>query len=222
MARVKPVAAQRGADRGRRDLHAKPLQLALDPLVAPAGVLPGQADDQLLHLLVQWRPAGLAVWVGPGAGDQPTVPAQQRLGLDQEAGPAGSGEHPADRGEQGSVGGLELGTWALAAEHGDLVAQDEDLQVLGGVAAGEQGEELDGAAYGEVGEFRQHQVSSAGGRRSATVPTHAPPETTAHGSRLNLRTPHAEQDGYHRGGSPSAQLGSHRVPLLGRGWMAGG
>src|SRR5215218_3902296 len=26
----------------------------------------------------------------------------------------------------------------------------------------------------------------------------------------------------HRGGSPSAQLGSHRVPLLGRGWMAAG
>jgi len=34
----------------------------------------------------------------------------------------------------------------LAAEHGELVTQDEDLQVLGGVAAGEQGEQLDGAA----------------------------------------------------------------------------
>jgi hypothetical protein len=27
---------------------------------------------------------------------------------------------------------LELGTWDLAAEHGELVAQEEDLQVLGG------------------------------------------------------------------------------------------
>jgi hypothetical protein len=43
-----------------------------------------------------------------------------------------------------------------------LVAQDEDLQVLGGVAAGQQGEQLDGAAQREVGEFRQHQVSSVG------------------------------------------------------------
>jgi hypothetical protein len=39
---------------------------------------------------------------------------------------------------------------------GELVAQDEDLQVLGGVAAGEQGEQLDGAAQGQAGESRQH------------------------------------------------------------------
>jgi hypothetical protein len=84
------------------------------------------------------------------------MPAQQRLGLDQVAGPAGSGEHAADRREQGSVGGLEPGTWDLAAQHGELVAQDKDLQVLGGVAAGEQGEQQDGAAQREVGEFRQH------------------------------------------------------------------
>jgi hypothetical protein len=29
---------------------------------------------------------------------------------------------------------LELGTWDLAAEHGELVTQDEELQVLGGIA----------------------------------------------------------------------------------------
>jgi hypothetical protein len=33
----------------------------------------------------------------------------------------------------------------VAAEHGELVTQDEDLQVLGGVTAGEHGEQLDGA-----------------------------------------------------------------------------
>jgi hypothetical protein len=59
---IQSVAAQRRADRGRGDGHAKPLQLAVDPLVAPAKVLLGQAEDQLLHLLVQRRPAGLAVW----------------------------------------------------------------------------------------------------------------------------------------------------------------
>jgi hypothetical protein len=31
---------------------------------------------------------------------------------------------------QGSVGGLQLGLRRLAAEHGELVAQDEELQVL--------------------------------------------------------------------------------------------
>jgi hypothetical protein len=40
------------------------------------------------------------------------------------------------------------------------VAQDEDLQVLGGVSAGEQGEQLDGAAQHEIGKFQQHRMAS--------------------------------------------------------------
>jgi hypothetical protein len=40
----------------------------------------------------------------------------------------------------------------LPAKDGELVAEDEDLQVLGGPAAGQQRKELDGAAQREVGE----------------------------------------------------------------------
>ena len=64
----------------------------------------------------------------------------------------------ADRGEQGAVSRLQPRAWNLAAQHAELVAQDEDLQVLAGVAAAEQGEQLDRAAQRQVGEFRQHQV----------------------------------------------------------------
>jgi hypothetical protein len=49
---------------------------------------------------------------------------------------------------------LELGSGDLAAEDRELVAQHEDLQVLGGVAAGEQHQQLDGAAHRDVCEFR--------------------------------------------------------------------
>jgi len=136
----------------------KAQEFSLDALVAPARVLPGQADDQLLQVLVQWRSPGSAVRVGPGAGDQPPMPAQQRVGLDEEARPADSGEDAADRGEQGAVSRLQPRAWNLAAQHAELVAQDEDLQVFAGVAAAEQGEQLDGAAQRQVGEFRQHQV----------------------------------------------------------------
>jgi hypothetical protein len=122
---VQPMAAQRGADHRRRDAHAKAEQLALDALVAPAWVLPGEADDQLLDVLVQRRPAGLVMRVGPRPGHAPPVPAPQRLGRDEEARPAGPGQHPADRGEQRPVAGPEFGSCALAAEHGELVAQDE-------------------------------------------------------------------------------------------------
>jgi len=68
---VEPVAAKHGADRGRGRAHVETEQLALDPLVAPARVLPRQANDQLLELLIDWWPSRSAVWIGPPAGDQP-------------------------------------------------------------------------------------------------------------------------------------------------------
>jgi hypothetical protein len=55
----------------------------------------------------------------------------------------GPGQHPADRGEQGPVSGLELGSGNLATQNGELVAQYQDLQVLGRVTAGGQRERLD-------------------------------------------------------------------------------
>jgi|SRR5215218_3505351 len=55
--RVQPVAVERGTDRGGRDLRAESKELALDALVAPARVLLGQADDQLLDVGIQLRPA---------------------------------------------------------------------------------------------------------------------------------------------------------------------
>jgi hypothetical protein len=65
------------------------------------------------------------------------MPAQQRLRLHEEARPAGPGQHAADRGEQRPVGGLQPESWDLAAQDGELVAEHQDLKVLGGVTAGE-------------------------------------------------------------------------------------
>jgi hypothetical protein len=71
-----------------------------------------------------------------------------------------------------AVGGLEPGTWELAAEHAKLVAQHEDLQVLGGVAAGEHREQLDGAAERQVGEFREHPSGLRDIGEGVTLPRH--------------------------------------------------
>src|SRR5829696_8147950 len=45
---------------------------------------------------------------------------------------SGRSQHATDRCQQGPVGGLEPGTWDLAAQHAKLVAQYPDVQVLGG------------------------------------------------------------------------------------------
>jgi DDE domain len=102
-------------------LAGGPEQLALDALVAPARVLPGQADDQLLHLLTDGR-SPRSTRASPHTRDAAPVPAQQRLWPDEEARPAGSGQHATDRCQQGPVGGLEPGTWDLATQHAKLVA----------------------------------------------------------------------------------------------------
>jgi hypothetical protein len=62
------VAAKGAADRRCRDLHAQAQQFALDALVAQAGILSGQADDELLDVLGEWWSPCTTVRVGPGAG----------------------------------------------------------------------------------------------------------------------------------------------------------
>jgi hypothetical protein len=98
-------------------------------------VLGGQADDQLLDVVVQRWSSVAAMWVGPRAGDQAAMPAPQGVRGDEEARPAVAWEDAADCGEHGAVGGFQPGSWELASEDGELLAQDEDLQILGDVAA---------------------------------------------------------------------------------------
>jgi hypothetical protein len=118
---VQAMTAQRCADRGRRDLDPNPEQLALDAPVAPTRILLCQANDQLLHVLVERRAPTSATGICPCASDQAAMPAQ-RLRLDDEARPASLWQRPAEGGKQGTVGGLELGSWNLAAQHRQLVA----------------------------------------------------------------------------------------------------
>jgi hypothetical protein len=151
------------SDRGCRDLHPQAQQSPLDALIAPARVLPPQADDQLLDLLAERRPPRSTTRIGPGAGDQAAVPAHQGVGPDEEAGPARPRQDTADGGEQGPVGRFKLWSGSLAAEHGELMTQDKDLKVLGGIAASE----LDGAAQGQVCESWQHRGGLRGGAAEA-------------------------------------------------------
>jgi len=52
----------------------------------------------------------------------------------------GTGQQPGQRDQDRPVGPRQPRGLDLPLEHGDLVAQDEDLRVLGAIGAGEQGE----------------------------------------------------------------------------------
>ena len=102
------MAAQDGPDArgGQDDTH--PGQLALDPTVAPGGVLPGQSEDDRNRASGDAR-STRSVGLGPFPPDQVPVPAQQGLGLHEEPAPTPAVEQSAQPGEQGRSEGRKAG-----------------------------------------------------------------------------------------------------------------
>jgi len=84
------------------------------------------------------------------SGDPSAVPAKQCVRCDESSVAAGPGECLGDGAEQRPVLIGERGPSVLATEHGELVAQDDDLHVLG--AAG---------PYREAGQRREEAVEDA-------------------------------------------------------------
>jgi hypothetical protein len=107
----------------------------LYPDVAPSGVLPRQAKDQVPGLGVdRGTPRPPQPPVDPLAPDELAVPAKQRLWRDEERGPAFSAESPGSRGEEGSVEHTERRTSDLSPQDFQLVPKDGDLDLLRGLA----------------------------------------------------------------------------------------
>src|ERR1035437_3041827 len=129
--RWETVAAQHGRDARLRHADAELLQLADDAEITPPGVVPSQAADQLHGLFGKTRTTWSAVRVGPALLDQRAVPAQDRLWADEERSPVFSRNKTGQEGDEGTVGPGESGTGDLPAQHGQLVAEYEDLSVLG-------------------------------------------------------------------------------------------
>jgi hypothetical protein len=100
---------------------AKLEQLALQPLVSPARVLPrhphNQGDE---HVIDRWPPG--PVRVGPPSAHEAAMPAQDRVRGDQTMGSQCAGQPPHERGEHGPVRPVQARTWIGTAQDGDLVA----------------------------------------------------------------------------------------------------
>ena len=118
-------------DRGRSDRVAEPSQFAVDAAVSPSRILGCEAQCESAKLRCRRWPARRSLWLGPVSGDAAPVPAQQRVGGDQPPGSARPRERGRNRSEQAAVGVGELGSVDLSAQHSELMAQDDDLEVLG-------------------------------------------------------------------------------------------
>ena len=112
-------------------------QLALEPYVPPARVLSRHPHHQGDEDVVDGRASG-AAGIGPSSADKAAMPAQDRVRGDQTMNPQCSRQPPHERGEHGPVRPIHTRTWVAAAQHGDLVAQHEELDVLGGGRAAHQ------------------------------------------------------------------------------------
>jgi hypothetical protein len=65
-----------------------------------------------------------------------SVPAQDRRRCDQQSAAATSGQESAEGGDHGSIGPADPWPRSAALENGQLMTQDENLDLLGRVGAG--------------------------------------------------------------------------------------
>ena len=159
--RWKAVAAQDAGDARLGHGHAQLLQLTDDAQVAPAGVLPRQAHDQLGGLRRQRWTADVAVRIGPAPPDERPVPAKDRLGRDEERRPPLSGNQPGESGDERPIRPAEAGTGDLASQHGQLVAQHEGLCILGDDVHPVGPDQLDDAPDESVEEAERHGIGAS-------------------------------------------------------------
>jgi hypothetical protein len=111
-------------------------EFALNALVAPGLVLSGHPFDQRGDRVLEGWATG-AVRVGPLLDNQPAVPPQDRGRGDQAVTVQHHGEASDQGSEQCSVGPVQAGLGGGSAQYGDLVAKNEELDVLGRRGAGE-------------------------------------------------------------------------------------
>ena len=121
------MAAQDGPHARRREPHAHGGELAVDAPVAPARVFPRKSEDQADGAGRHSRTTRCAMGRGPASSHQIPVPTEQRLGLHEEPPSPNGREETAQAREHGPIRWPEGRACDLAAQHRDLVTEDDDL-----------------------------------------------------------------------------------------------
>ena len=93
-------------------------------------VVPRHPHHQRREGVVDRWPSG-PVGIGPSSADEAAMPTQDRVRSDQAMATQRSGQPPHESGEDGPVRPIQAWSWVGASQDGDLVPQDEELDILG-------------------------------------------------------------------------------------------
>jgi len=123
------MAAQHSANGQVGAAMAQLQQLTLNTAIAPARILPCQAQDQLVEFagpcsIVVRRTASIS---RPLATDKLAMPAEEGLRADQQSGPGWARQGPAQSGEQETVGWLPARAADLAFKNPELLTEGKHL-----------------------------------------------------------------------------------------------
>src|SRR6266540_4463808 len=170
--RLDSCLEQHLAHGSRRNRDPETLKLADDPFVSPVRVLPSETKDQLAERALERRSPGPPVRVCPATGDELAMPAKQRLRLEREARPRRLVERAAQRREQRAIRSCQLRPRALSAEDRQLVAENENLQLLRATWASQQPHQREQVPDSEI---RERPEQSAPPSATARAPNLASP-----------------------------------------------
>ena len=169
--RRQPMPDQDRAHRTRRDRNTQAEQLTDDPLVAPARVLSGEPDDELLDFASDRRTSDPTARIRPTARHQPLVPTQQRPRTHQEHRPGPARQRTAQRRKQYSISLPKLQRLGLSPQDRELMPQHHDLEFLRTRRPAAQHDQREQSARNQIHERRQtHDLHPTGRRRYSEAP----------------------------------------------------
>jgi hypothetical protein len=155
-------------DRGGPDLVAESGEFAVDAAIPPCRILGGQATDQAAESGGDGGSTGSCRLGGPAAGDQLVVPAQDGGGRDEQPEASADWEQSGEGGDQGAIGPADPRARRTSLEHGELMTQDQDLDLLGGVGTGAQGHPAQQLGEDPIDQHQRHRLIMLGCERRRT------------------------------------------------------
>jgi hypothetical protein len=123
----------------------------------PRSDLGGQTHDQGAQAGGDGRSTGPDGLGGPAAGDQLAVPAQDGGRCDQLPEASADREQSDEGGDQGAVGPGHPRARRAPSKHGELVAQDQDLDLFGRVGSGAQHDPAEEHGEHLIDQSQRHQ-----------------------------------------------------------------